>query len=221
MNRSGWAVLLLAVAAAGLAGRFPAPAGSLPTVESGHRPGPDILYARPAHAPQLRNVGVWHAPPILISATSAYRDGEFLYQDLLYDDHGARGQRDPADPRRTVDETAATPNGSYTYPTNPAYAGNAADFVEIRVKPLADATAFRVTLNSLADPVARRVHDRDRRHAGRAARDSTRGRRARAGGPLPDRARTRRRAARRRHRATRRRPGASRSASSAASSTCA
>ncbi len=152
MNRSGWAVLLLAVAAAGLVAASPAPAGSLPTVESGHRPGPDILYARPAQAPQLRNVGVWQAPPILISATSAYRDGEFLYQDLLYDDHGARGQRDPGDPRRTVDETAATPNGSYTYPTDRAYAGNAADFVEIRVKPLAGATAFRVTLNSLTDP---------------------------------------------------------------------
>ena len=88
-----------------------------------------------------------------------------------------------------------------------AYAGNAADFVEIRVKPLAGATAFRVTLNSLTDPAAGRVHDRDRRHARCAARDSTRGRRANAGGPLPDGARARRRAARRSHGATRRRPG--------------
>jgi Putative esterase len=161
MSRLRRGVLILAVAAATApvaavggppAAASPSSADSLPSVASGHRPGPDILYARPARAPQLQNTGIWQAPPILISATSAYRDGEFLYQDLLYDDHGARGQRDPGDPRRTVDETAATPNGTYTYPTDPAYAGNAADFVELRVKPLSDATAFRVTLNSLTDP---------------------------------------------------------------------
>ena len=116
-------------------------------------PSPARTSSSPSgHAPQLQNTGVWRAPPILISGASAYREGEYLYQDLLYDDHGARGARDPADPRRSVDETAATPNGSYTYPTDSAYVGNAADFVELRVKPLRDATAFRVTLNSLTDP---------------------------------------------------------------------
>src|SRR6202008_3298326 len=33
-----------------------------------------------------------------------------------------------------------------------AYANNAANLVEFRVKPLSDATAFRVTLNTLEDP---------------------------------------------------------------------
>jgi putative esterase len=146
------ASLLLAVAAASVVTTAPASAGSLPRVDSGQRPGPDILYAPPARAPQLQNTGVWRAPPILISGASAYRRGEFVYQDFLYDDHGARGQRDPADPRRKVDETAATPNGSYTYPTDPAYAGNAADLVELRVRPLLEETAFRVTLNTVTDP---------------------------------------------------------------------
>ena len=117
----------------------------------GPRPGPDILYAPPAVAPQLTNTGVWKADPILISGASAYRSGEFLYQDFLYDDHGAREQRDPGDPRTGAD-TFSQPNGTYTYPTDRAYAANAADFVEFRVKPLADATAFRVTLNTLKDP---------------------------------------------------------------------
>jgi pimeloyl-ACP methyl ester carboxylesterase len=118
----------------------------------GPRPGPDILYEPPATAPQLTNAGIWRAPPILVSGTSAYRDGEFLYQDFLYDDHGANGGvRDPADPR-TSDDTFSAPNGTYTYPEDPAYAHNAADLVELRVRPLADATAFRVTLNSLTDP---------------------------------------------------------------------
>lgn len=116
------------------------------------RPGPEILYRKPAEAPQLRNEGVWHAPPILVSGASAYRAGEFLYQDFLYDDHGAKGlSRDPGDPR-TAGDSFSAPNGTYTYPTDPAYADNAADLVELRVKPLPGATAFRITLNTMRDP---------------------------------------------------------------------
>src|SRR5436190_20031821 len=83
----------------------------------GPKPGPSILYAPPATAPQLTNAGSWHAPPILVSGASAYRDGEFLYQDFLYDDQGA--------------------GNGYTYPKASAYEGNAADFVEVRLRPLA------------------------------------------------------------------------------------
>jgi Putative esterase len=116
------------------------------------RPGPDILYRAPAQAPQFQNAGVWRASPILVSGASAYRDGEFLYQDYLYDDHGARGHsRDPGDPRVSGDSFSA-PNGTYTYPTGPAYANNAADLVELRVKPLATATAFRISFNTMKDP---------------------------------------------------------------------
>src|SRR5437763_6408759 len=114
------------------------------------RPGPDVLYGAPAVAPQLENVGVWSAAPILVSGASAYRSGEFLYQDFLYDDHGAAEAPDPTDPKGGGN-LFSKPNGTYTYPTDPAYANNAADLVELRVKPLADATAFRVTLNTLKD----------------------------------------------------------------------
>src|SRR6476660_6573755 len=71
---------------------------ALPSAAAGERPGPDVLYAPPPRAPQLENTGVWHAPPILVSGASAYRDGEFVYQDFLYDDHGAAGTPDPQDP---------------------------------------------------------------------------------------------------------------------------
>jgi hypothetical protein len=124
----------------------------------GPRPGPPILYAPPADAPQLQNTGIWHAPPILVSGAAAYRDGEYLYQDFLYDDHGADGVlRDQNDPRTGANAGASgdifsQPNGTYTYPTDARYAENAADLVELRVKPLADATAFRITLNTLNDP---------------------------------------------------------------------
>jgi hypothetical protein len=116
------------------------------------RPGPDILYSKPRTAPQLRNARPWRAKPILVSGASAYRRGEFLYQDYVYDDHGAKAlARDPGDPRAGNDAFSA-PNGTYTYPTDPAYMENAADLVELRVKPLARSTAFRLTLNSLGDP---------------------------------------------------------------------
>ena len=117
----------------------------------GPRPGPAILYEPTAVAPELTNTGIWQASPILISGTTAYRGGEFLYQDYLYDDHGAHELPDPTDPR-TQGDTFSKPNGTYTYPTGPGYANNAADLVEFRVQPTGSATAFRVTLNTLENP---------------------------------------------------------------------
>ena len=144
-------MVLACLAAIVLPGGASAASGSLYS-GLGPRPGPDILYRAPAQAPQLSNSGIWSAKPILVSGSSAYRDGEFLYQDFLYDDHGARGlTRDPGDPR-TAGDSFSSPNGTYTYPTDRAYANNAADLVELRVKPLGTDTAFRITLNSLKDP---------------------------------------------------------------------
>jgi hypothetical protein len=94
---------------------------------------------------------VWKASPILVSGATAYRDGEFLYQDWLYDDYGAHETPDPTNPM-TSSAVFSQPNGTYTYPTNPAYANDASDLVELRVKPLASSTAFRVTLNTMNDP---------------------------------------------------------------------
>src|SRR6202035_1910631 len=135
----------------GAAGSSSPPTGSLYAGPS-PRPGPSILYAKPSIAPELTNTGIWHAPPILVSGSTAYRGGEFLYQDLIYDDSGARQARDPADPR-TSGNLFSKPNGTYTYPTGPGYDNNAADLVEFRVKPTHQATAFRVTLNTLQKPL--------------------------------------------------------------------
>src|SRR5436190_360491 len=132
----------------------PAPAArsGLPQVSSGHRPGPDVLYAKPPRAPQLENTGVWHADPILVSGAQSYRDGEWLYQDYLFDDHGAMSAKDLNDPYGADAHLYSPPQGTFTYPTSKVYANNAADLVEFRVKPLARATAFRVTLDTLKDP---------------------------------------------------------------------
>src|SRR4051795_3624433 len=84
------AVAWLAAGAVLAAGGAPAGAAvkGLPHVRSGHRPGPDILYAPPPRTPpQLQSVGGWKAPPILVSGAQSYRKHEWLYQDFLYDDH--------------------------------------------------------------------------------------------------------------------------------------
>ena len=57
----------------------------------------------------LQNAGPWQAEPILVSGATAYRDGEFLYQDFLYDDHGAVGAQDPSDPFNGLREQRRRP----------------------------------------------------------------------------------------------------------------
>ncbi|HEX4465710.1 MAG TPA: hypothetical protein VH025_00860 [Solirubrobacteraceae bacterium] len=122
------------------------------------RPGPTLLYESVASSPQLQSAGIWKAAPILVSGASAYRDGEFLYQGWLYDDHGAKELPDPTNPMIAPGGDASggdifsEPDGTYTYPTGHGYDENAADLLELRVKPLATATAFRITLNTLEDP---------------------------------------------------------------------
>src|SRR3954451_5991463 len=127
----------------------PASAASLYT-GPGPKPGPALLYAKPKPAPQLSNRAPWKAAPILVSGATAYRNGEFLYQDFLFDDNGAHGTVDPGD-GRTGGNLFSKQNGTYTYPTGAGYANNAADLVELRVKPVKKATAFRVSLNTLKD----------------------------------------------------------------------
>src|SRR5581483_2422388 len=119
------------------------PTPGLPPAVNGVAPGPDILHRPPARGPQFENTGVWKAEPTKVCMTSAYRSGEFLYQDCLWDDNGGG----PA--YRWWYYTAFK---TYRYPTNPAYRNNAADIVEVRLRPLADATAIRVTYNTMVDP---------------------------------------------------------------------
>jgi len=153
----GAVVLAFALPAAAPAKKNP----SLPAAEgSGPRPGPPILYTPLASAPQLENAkgSPWKAKPILVSGASAYRKGEFLYQGYIYDDHGAKETVDPTNPMispggdSSGGDTFSEPDGTYTYPTGHGYDENAADLVELRVKPLRKATAFRITLNTLEDP---------------------------------------------------------------------
>jgi len=148
------ALLLASGARAATSPSLPPKEGSAP------QPGPAVLYQPLAHAPQLENApgSTWHAAPILVSGASAYRKGEFLYQGYVYDDHGAKEVTDPTNPMHSPGgdssggDLFSAPDGTYDYPSGPGYDENAANLIELRVKALAGATAFRITLNTLEDP---------------------------------------------------------------------
>src|SRR5262249_10333073 len=127
-----------------------------PSLPSGNPPpGPPILYWPLADAPQLHNEGIWVAEPILVSGASAYRSGEFLYQDWLYDDRGAAAPGATSGGGASGTIAAALGRGAgrtSPYPLEAGYARTAADLVETRFKPLASATAVRITYNALLDP---------------------------------------------------------------------
>ena len=134
--------------------------------------------------------------------------GEFLYQGYLYDDHGAKEVTDPTNPMHSPGgdpsggDLFSAPDGTYDYPTGPGYDENAANLIELRVKPLASATAFRITLNTLEKPelVATAIAIGGTR--GREPSVPVRRQRERAGAVLPDRPRRNGGAHRRRHRRT-------------------
>lgn len=139
-------------------------------------PGPDVLYDGPAVAPQLENASysIWSADPLMVSGAHAYVDGEFLYQDFIYDDHGANTTAVPLAPpdgepgvdpqsevipssgddgRELTDGTAplGAPTGDVVYPTDDErYRDNAADLLEFRTRPVTDyGVLYRVTLNTM------------------------------------------------------------------------
>ncbi len=110
----------------------PGPAAEAAGAEAGSPAGPALLHAGPAKAPQLQNAGIWRAAPVGVCMASAYRKGEYVHQGCVYDDQGGGIQyRWPFD----------TFLRSYTYPEDPAYRRNAADILEVRVKPQRKATA--------------------------------------------------------------------------------
>ncbi|MBO4240752.1 hypothetical protein [Pseudonocardia alni] len=139
-KRAGVALVvagLIAGAAVGAGSALAAPDGRADTA------GPDLLRAPAVDAPQLQNTGIWSADPIGVCMTSAYRHGEYVHQGCVYDDEGGGNQY------RWPNDTLLR---NYTYPEDAAYRRNAADILEVRAKPQDDATAFRVTMNTMTDP---------------------------------------------------------------------
>jgi predicted esterase len=127
----------------------------------GPRPGPDALYGENPTPPPLENGAGWDADPILASGHDAYVDGEYLYQDFVYDDHGADTRSFVAEPPSGADSVGGiyqVPTGDVYYPDDPErYAYNAADLLEFRARPTEEGVAYRITLNTMLDPEAAAV----------------------------------------------------------------
>ena len=146
--RRGLAIAFTALCAPLLAASAAA-AGSLPTVKSGKRPGPPLLYAKPPAAPQLSLQEPFTASPLLVSGTDALRRGEYLYQDYLFDDRGANTVPGSGSRAQPGSDIASPTAGDTLYPRAERFANNAADLVELRVKPTPTDIVYRVTLNTV------------------------------------------------------------------------
>jgi dienelactone hydrolase len=130
------------------------------------RPGPDFLYDDNPTPPQLQNTGGWVADPLMVSGTEGYDDGEYLYQDFVYDDHGADTSPGPTPPNPRPDATYGAATGDVVYPADHAtYRDNAADLLEFRCRPVGSdgegeavpGIAYRLTLQTMAEPDAAAV----------------------------------------------------------------
>jgi len=124
------------------------------------RPGPDALYGDNPTPPQLENGFGWEADPLLVAGGEAHVDGEYLYQDYVYDDHGAdtRSVFDQHPEGHTMGGFYSRATGDYRYPSDPdRYGYNAADLLEFRARPTDEGIAYRVTLNTMLEPDAAAV----------------------------------------------------------------
>jgi hypothetical protein len=134
--------------------------GGSDSARSEPRIGPESLHGSNPTPPQLENGDGWSADPLLVSGCDAYVDGEYLYQDYVYDDHGAdtRSVLDQPPDGHTLGGFYSRATGDYRYPTDPdTYAFNAADLLEFRARPSENGVTYRITLNTMVDPEAAAV----------------------------------------------------------------
>ncbi len=113
------------------------------------RPGPPLLYEHAPHVAQLSVLAPFHAAPLLVSGTDAYRDGEYLYQDYLFDDHGADTVPGSGSSATWASMPLFAPTaGDVLYPTGARFFGDAADLVEFRLRVVRGAIVYRVTFGA-------------------------------------------------------------------------
>ena len=142
-----------AVAAAGLIPIDGRASESVPLGVPAHVAGPSWLHAPLATHPIVENRGDWQAAPTLVSGTSAYSSGEFLFQDFVYDAYGANTTDAPMAPPDTSPSStgglASAPTGDVAQPSDTnRFGGNAGDLLEVRARPVEGGVAYRITLNT-------------------------------------------------------------------------
>src|SRR4051794_40497253 len=110
----------------------------------------------------------WKAEPAWIANAGVYRDHELVYQDYLYDDHGANTDgfdhidlpfgaagpdtQTPTDPRMSP-APAINWAGDFTYPSaDGTHVDNVADLQELRVAADSGAVHYRYRLGTMTAP---------------------------------------------------------------------
>ena len=125
----------------------------LPARALGVPAGPALLHERAARVAQLQNRPPFMAQPLLVSGTDAYRRGEYLYQDYLFDDHGADTVPGLGSSATWASAPLFSPTaGDVLYPADRRFAGDAADLVEFRIRPTARAIVYRLTFAAPSAP---------------------------------------------------------------------
>jgi len=103
--------------------------------------------ALPALLPAQASDVPWTGTPTNLSGTSRYDQGEWVYTDFVFDDYGA--DTGACGQPNVVSLAPAT--GDTRYPAGDQFRGNAADIVEVRVRPDGDDLEVRVLLQTLVD----------------------------------------------------------------------
>ncbi|HVL33484.1 MAG TPA: prolyl oligopeptidase family serine peptidase, partial [Actinomycetota bacterium] len=107
-----------------------------------------LVTAAPFQARATAESAAWAGSQTLISGTSRYDAGEWIYTDFVYDDYGA--DTVPAGQPNVV--SLASTTGDFRYPNGTTAAGNAADIVEVRARIVDDVDVeVRVLLQSLVN----------------------------------------------------------------------
>jgi dienelactone hydrolase len=157
--------VLRALGAAGTLGAFAGQATARdcdgPSDGTSPPPGPPVLYQEPAGAPQFDNTGPWDAAPLRSCGRDAYVDGEYLFQDFIYDDNGANTSPAGDSPNPAPASHLFGPmSGDLVYPTDTGrektakkYVNNAADLLEFRTRLTDDGRVhYRFTLTTMREP---------------------------------------------------------------------
>lgn len=89
----------------------------------------------------------WRGRSTMVGGSATYSEGEYIYQDYVFDDYGA------AVPwGRPPEATPLQPSkGTYRYPTDPRFGNNAADILQVRAAADASTVWFLVWLNTLKE----------------------------------------------------------------------
>lgn len=92
----------------------------------------------------------WIAESSLVSGMGEYVAGEWIYTDFVYDDYGA----DTIPSGQPNHVSLAPTSGDFRYPSAAKYGANAADIVEVRLRPVAESDDLdvRVVLQTVIDP---------------------------------------------------------------------